>query len=64
MEVGHTISNTAKIIKHIRNSLVHSSDKYTREKCLILFSENESIVFNYIPIIQFLAEKVIFANGN
>ena len=57
------IGNTAKVIKHIRNSLVHSSDKFTREECVVPFSESESIVTRYIPIVKFLAEKVIYANG-
>ncbi|WP_299436539.1 hypothetical protein [uncultured Maribacter sp.] len=63
LEEGHAISNVSKIIKHIRNSLVHSSDKYTREECVIPFSESESIVIKYIPILKFLAEKVIYANA-
>lgn len=63
LEEGHTIGNTAKVIKHIRNSLVHSSDKYTREECVVPFSESETIVTKYIPIVKFLAEKVIFACG-
>ena len=63
LEEGHTIGNSAKIIKHIRNSLVHSSDKYTREDCVVPFSQSESIVTKYIPIVKYLAEKVIYANG-
>lgn len=63
LEEGHTIGNTAKVIKHIRNSLVHSSDKYTREECVVPFSESESIVTRYIPIVKYLAENVIYANG-
>lgn len=63
LEIGHALSNTAKIIKHIRNSLVHSSDKYTREECVIPFSVSESIVIKYIPILKYLAEKVIYANA-
>tara|TARA_B110000902_G_scaffold43251_1_gene47518 strand:+ start:250 stop:1482 length:1233 start_codon:yes stop_codon:yes gene_type:complete len=63
LEEGHTFGNTAKIIKHIRNSLVHSSDKYTREDCVVPFSKSESIVTKYIPIVRYLAEKVIYASG-
>lgn len=63
LDEGHAIGNTSKVIKHIRNSLVHSSDKYTREECVVPFSESESIVTRYIPIVKFLAEKVIYANG-
>ena len=63
LEIGHTIANTAKVIKHIRNSLVHSSDKYTREECVTPFSESESIVIKYLPLIKFLSEKIIYANA-
>ena len=63
LEEGHTIGNTAKVIKHIRNSLVHSSDKYTRVECVVPFSESESIITRYIPIVKYLAEKVIYANA-
>lgn len=63
LEEGHVIGNVAKVIKHIRNNLVHSSDKYTREECVVPFSESESIVTQYIPVVRFLAEKVIYANG-
>ncbi len=63
LEEGHALSNTAKVIKHIRNSLVHSSDKYTREECVIPFSASESIVIKYIPIIKYLAERIIYAFG-
>lgn len=63
LEIGHAISNTSKVIKHIRNSLVHSGDKYTREECVTPFSESESIVIKYIPVIKYLAEKIIYANA-
>lgn len=63
LEKGHALSNSAKVIKHIRNSLVHSSDRYSREDCFLPFSESESIVFEYVPLIRFLAERVIFATA-
>lgn len=63
LEKGHAISNTAKIIKHIRNALVHSSARYSRENCFLPFSESETVVEQYIPIVKFLAEKVIFATA-
>ncbi len=64
LETGHAMSNTAKVIKHIRNSLVHSSDRYSREDCFMPFSESESIVSKYIPIVQFLAESVLFSTAS
>lgn len=63
LELGHALSNSAKVIKHIRNSLVHSSDRYSREDCFLPFSESESIVFEYVPLIKYLAERVIFATA-
>ncbi len=64
LESGHALSNTAKVVKHIRNSLVHSSDRYSREDCFMPFSESESVVSKYIPIVQFLAESVIFSTAS
>lgn len=63
LEKGHALANTATLLKHIRNSLVHSSDRYTREDCYQPFSESEEIVGRYIPVIQFMAEKVIFSTA-
>lgn len=61
---GHVIGTTSKILKHIRNALVHSSDKYNRDECFLPFSESISIVVLYNPLIKFLAQKVIFSNAN
>jgi hypothetical protein len=64
LEQGHALSNTAKVLKHIRNALVHASDRYNREECILPFSEGESIVYTYIPIVQFLSERVLFATAD
>lgn len=63
LEKGHALNGAALVIKHIRNSLVHSSDKYSREDCFLPLSESEDIVVRYIPIVQFMAERVIFATA-
>lgn len=63
LEEGHALSNTANLLKHIRNSLVHSSDRYSRQDCYQPFSESEEVVARYIPIIQYMAEKVIFSTA-
>lgn len=63
LDKGHAISNSAKVIKHIRNSLVHSSDKYSREECYLPFSESESIVHEYLPLIKYMVERVIFSTA-
>lgn len=60
---GNSLSSAALIIKHIRNALVHSSDKYTREDCFLPLSESEDDVVKYIPIVQFMAERLIFATA-
>jgi len=59
----HAISNVAKLLKHVRNALVHSSDRYNRDDCHIPLTDSESIVENYIPLVRFLAEKVIYAKS-
>lgn len=63
LEKGHALSGSALVIKHIRNALVHSSDKYSREDCFLPLSESEDIVLRYLPIVQFMAERVIFATA-
>ncbi|MFM5009143.1 hypothetical protein ACET6F_13550 [Aeromonas veronii] len=60
----HAISNTAKVLKHIRNALVHSSDRYNRDDCHIPLTESEFVIEKYIPLISFLAEKVICATSS
>jgi hypothetical protein len=59
----HALSNTAKLIKHIRNALVHSSDRYNRDECHIPLTESEFLVREYIPLVRFLAERVICAKS-
>ena len=63
LEKGHALANTASLLKHIRNALVHSSDRYSREDCYLPFSESEEIFVKYIPLVQFMAEKVIYATA-
>jgi hypothetical protein len=63
LEKGHALNNTARVIKRIRNALVHSSDKFNREECFLPLSEAEAVVMEYIPIVKLLAEKVIFATA-
>lgn len=57
----HLIPNTAQMLKHIRNALVHSSDKYNREDCHIPLTESEELVSCYVPLVRFLAEQIIRA---
>lgn len=60
----HAISNVANLLKHVRNALVHSSDRYNRDDCHIPLTDSEYIVEDYIPLIRYLAEKVIYAKSS
>ncbi|MGR5125752.1 hypothetical protein ACPV33_23880 [Vibrio harveyi] len=62
-EPGHALSNVAKVIKHIRNALVHSTDRYSRNDCYLPFSESDKYVVNYLPLIRYVSEQVIFATA-
>jgi len=59
----HALANSAKVLKHIRNAIVHSSDRYKREECHIPLSETEDIVEEFIPLVRFFAERVIFGTA-
>lgn len=60
---GHVISNVAKTIKAIRNALVHSSDSYERSARHIPFSKSTEMIKREIPLVKFLAERVIIASA-
>ena len=60
---GHALSNAAKVLKHIRNAIVHSSDRYKREECHIPLSDTENTIEEFIPIVRFFAEQVIFGSS-
>ncbi|MFZ2266924.1 MAG: hypothetical protein WAV95_05020 [Azonexus sp.] len=55
----HALANAAKVLKHVRNAIVHSSDRYKREDCHIPLSDSETIIEEFIPLVRFFAEKVI-----
>jgi hypothetical protein len=59
----HALANASKVLKHVRNAIVHSSDRYKREDCHIPLSETEDIVEEFIPLVRFLAERVIFGTA-
>lgn len=64
LKEGHAISNAAKILKHVRNAIVHSSDKYKREECHIPLTESEGTIAGFVPIVKYFAEQVIFGTAN
>lgn len=59
----HALANSAKTLKHIRNAIVHSSDRYKREDCHIPLSDTEDLIAEFIPLVRFLAEKVIYGSA-
>ena len=59
----NAIANSAKFLKHVRNAIVHSSDRYKREDCHIPLSESEDIIEEFVPLVRFFAEKVIFGTA-
>lgn len=60
---GYIIPSVAKVIKAIRNALVHSSDRYERKDRFIPTKASERLVAQEIPLIRYLAEKVIIATA-
>lgn len=63
LEPGHIISNLAKRIKFIRNALVHSSDRYDRNQSYVPTASAENMIRQEIPLMEYLAEKVIIASA-
>lgn len=59
LEQGQVISNIAKHIKETRNAIVHSSDRFERNTRHIPFTESTGQIEIDIPVMKFLAEKVI-----
>lgn len=63
LQEGHAISNAAKALKHIRNAIVHSSDRYKREECHIPLTESEDTIGEFIPLVKYFAEQVIYGTA-
>lgn len=63
LATGHVIGNVSKTIKAVRNALVHSSDYYGRSARHIPFSKSTEIVKREIPLVRFLAERIIIASA-
>ena len=59
----HALANAAKALKHIRNAIVHSTDRYKREDCHIPLSDSENLIEEFIPLVRFFAEKVIYGTA-
>ena len=60
---GHTLSNAASVLKHVRNAIVHSSDRYNRDECHIPLSGSEETIEEFIPLVRYFAERVIYGTA-
>lgn len=60
---GHVAGNLAKRVKLIRNALVHSSDRYERQQRYIPTTKAEKMIRREIPLMKYLAERVIIASA-
>ncbi len=64
LQEGHLQPNLAKRIKVIRNAIVHSVDRYEgRERFVPLTPSSEVVIREEVPLMRFLAEKVIIASA-
>lgn len=61
---GHALSNAATVLKHVRNALVHSSDRYNRDECHIPLSNSEETIEEFIPLVRYFAEQVIYGKAS
>jgi hypothetical protein len=61
---GHLMGNVAKVVKAVRNALVHSSDHHERIERHVPFSEGTRLVEMEVPLLKFLAERVIIASSS
>lgn len=60
---GHALSNAASVLKHVRNAIVHSSDRYNRDECHIPLSSSEETIEEFIPLVRYFAERVIYGTA-
>jgi hypothetical protein len=61
---GHVIGCVSKRIKIIRNALVHSSDRHKRQENFVPTRNAEMKIRKEVPLLKYLAEKVVIASGS
>ena len=59
----HVLTDLAKRIKYVRNALVHSSDRHERVERYIPSLASEERLRKEIPLLRYLAEKVIVGSA-
>jgi hypothetical protein len=63
LKTGHVCGNLAKQIKETRNAIVHSSDRLEQKNRHVPFSKTTKSIMQDIPLMKFIAEKVIIATS-
>lgn len=64
LQSGHVFGPISKHIKTVRNGLVHSSDRHERKDRFIPYSKSSmETVKIQIPVLKFLAEKIIISTA-
>jgi hypothetical protein len=64
LQSGHVFGPVSKHIKAVRNALVHSSDRHERNDRFIPYSKSSmEIVQIQIPVLKFIAEKIIISTS-
>ena len=61
---GHVIGSVSKRVKLIRNALVHSSDRHKRQDNFVPTRNAETKIRKEVPLVKYLAEKVVIASGS
>lgn len=63
LDSGHILGNVATRIKAIRNALVHSTDRHEFASRHVPYTSDSSLVGTELPIIKYIAERVIIATS-
>jgi len=63
LDPEHIFDGIAGIVKAVRNALVHSSDRYDRNDRHVPFSKSTEIVRLEVPLLKYLAERVIIGSA-
>jgi hypothetical protein len=63
LQPGHVFGGLSRRIKLVRNALIHSSDRHERKDRYVPTRANESIIEREVPLVEFLAEKVVIASA-
>lgn len=64
LQPGHVFGSVARRVKHIRNALVHSSDRHERTvRHIPQSADSEKLIEVEVPLIKHLSERVIIATA-